>query len=95
MACMMTTAPGFDGYRITAYHGIVTAEAAMTTSLKDNSRKWESVRQFVYDELAGRLPPGANALVGIQVSHNQFQGAGLSAQFYFFATGTAVTIEKE
>ena len=93
MNCPMTTGHNFEGYHITQYCGIITAEAHMVTSTKDNSQKWEAIRQTVYEELISRLPNGANAILGIQVAHNHFQGAGMASQFYFFATGTAVTIE--
>lgn len=94
MECLMTTGPSFEGYRITGYYGIITAESLVNPAIKNQETKWDSIRNETYEKLSKKLPQGANAIIGIEVAHNHFQGVGLSSLFYFFATGTAVSIEK-
>ena len=90
MSCFMTTGYNFEGYRITQYCGIITAHAIMPTMVLNEAKKWDPIRQSVYKDLEQHLPEGANAIIGIQVEHNQSS----PAHVYLFVTGTAVTVEQ-
>lgn len=90
---MITTGFGFEGYRITEYYGIFTAESVMAPSLHKQEDKLDDIREQTYEKLKNKLPKDANAIIGVQISHNHFFGTTPGTAYYFL-TGTAVHIEK-
>lgn len=91
---LITTTNNLEGYRIVGYYGVVTSQILMDAKLTKQEQKWDEARRKVYEKLFEKLPAEANAIIGLQTAHNQFIGTGISAQHYFFATGTAVSVEK-
>ncbi len=89
MEKMITTTNNFEGYRITGYFGIVSAEVTMPNkrgNVQENNIKF---RLDACDSLLERLPEGANAVVGLRGE------TMLSAIMDSYCViGTAVHIEK-
>lgn len=86
---LLTTGFGFEGYKITDYFGIYSAERVFVSSFRKEGEKWDAAHQEVLDKLVAKLPEQANAVIGIHFEHTVFCGNDR-----IIATGTAVSVEK-
>lgn len=104
---MMTTCPGFEGYRITAYHGVVSGESVLGTGFLSS---WDaSVSDMLgaeSDSFTGKLQEARSyakkRIVGNCVKTGGNALVGVDIEYTMFNSnmigvimnGTSVTIEK-
>jgi uncharacterized protein YbjQ (UPF0145 family) len=97
---IVTTTPGIEGRRITAYHGVVTGETIIGANIfRDivggRSGAYEnalaSARETALSEMQDRARQlGGNAVVGVDLDYEV-----INNMLMVSASGTSVTVEQE
>ena len=107
---LVSTTPNLQGWKITQYHGAVSAHVVAGTNIfsdiaaswrdvfggqsKSYKKQLEQINEKVVGELKEKASQrGANALVGLQIDHDQISGQS-KEMFMVTASATAVRAES-
>lgn len=90
---LLTTTDSLEGYRIERYLGIVGGEAVeWSWGGTGKQRLHESIQHAVNDLRRVAVGAGANAIVGVSIDHEQWNGSRFVVAY---GTGVVVVPTKE